>query len=69
MGDDILRQSKSPDIRNSLAAMRRAARRAREIGRISGTGIVMQESGRIVRVLPEQLEVLDLDKDENKHNA
>jgi hypothetical protein len=55
MDDDVLGRSKSDDIRNSLAAMRRAARRAREVGKATGTGVVIQKNGRMVSVPPEEL--------------
>ncbi len=66
MNSEALERSNSMDIRNSFAAMKRAARRAREIGRISGTGIVIQKNGRIVRIPPEQLEFQTDDGDESE---
>ena len=45
--------SKDPDILGSFAALRRAARRAREIGRRTGTPVYVLKNGRIVDILAE----------------
>lgn len=55
MSEDILESSKSDDIRKSLAAMKRAARRAREIGKACGTGIVVQRDGHMVNIPADEI--------------
>ena len=46
--------SKDPDILASGKALRRAARRAREIGRATGTPVWVLKNGRIVNVLENE---------------
>jgi hypothetical protein len=43
-----LLQSRDPDILASEAALRRAARRARDLGRRTGTPVYVLKAGRIV---------------------
>jgi len=50
-----LSKAKNPDIRNSLAAIRRAAEMARQIALQTNTAFVMVRNGRTVRVPAEQL--------------
>ena len=50
-----LSKAKNPDIRNSLAAMRRAAEMARQIALQTNTAFVMVKDGRTVRIPAEQL--------------
>jgi len=50
-----LSKAKNPDIRNSLAAMRRAAEMARQIALQTNTAFVMVRDGRTVRIPAEQL--------------
>ena len=57
MADDILERSASEDIRKSLTAMTLAARRAREIGKATGTGIVIQRDGRMMEDSAEEIEL------------
>jgi hypothetical protein len=57
MGEDILERSKSADIRNSMAAMKRAAKRARVIGKATATGIVVQRDGCLVQLPAEDIEI------------
>ena len=45
--------SKDPDILAATAALRRAARRAREIGRKTGTPVYVLKNGRIVDLTKE----------------
>ena len=47
-----LLQSRDPDILASEAALRRAARRARAIGRRTGTPVYVLKAGRIVDLTP-----------------
>jgi len=46
-------QSKDPDILAADVALRRAARRAREIGRKTGTPVYVLKNGRIVDLTKE----------------
>jgi len=48
-----VRGSKDPDILAADAALRRAARRAREIGRKTGTPVYALKNGRIVDLTKE----------------
>jgi hypothetical protein len=57
MSINSLHRSKKKDIENSVAAMRRAALRAWEIGRTSGTGIVVMENGKNVRISAEDIDL------------
>lgn len=46
-----------PDLRSSLIAMQRAARRAREIARQTNTCLILAESdGSVIRISPTELE-------------
>ncbi len=49
-----VRGSKDPDILASEKALRRAARRAREIGRRTGTPVYVLKNGRIIDILAER---------------
>lgn len=44
------------DIRLSGVALRRAALRAREIARQTGTALIVVENGQIVRLSPDELD-------------
>jgi hypothetical protein len=46
-------QSRDPDILAADAALRRAARRAREFGRKTGTPVYVLKNGRIVNLTPQ----------------
>jgi imidazolonepropionase-like amidohydrolase len=48
-------EAKDPDLRNSLAAMQRAAQMARKIAIQTNTGIVVVSDGKIVRITAEEL--------------
>ncbi|MDS4031979.1 MAG: hypothetical protein RKO66_18195 [Candidatus Contendobacter sp.] len=52
--DDIA-NAQDPDMRASLAAMRRAARLARQAAMQTDTGIVIVQNGVVVRVSAEEL--------------
>lgn len=51
--------SDDADLRLSLPAMQRAARRAREIARQTGTCVVVGELGQVKRIPPEELDQID----------
>lgn len=51
-----LSMSDDADLRLSLPAMQRAARRAREIARQTGTCVVVGELGLVRRIPPEELD-------------
>ena len=55
MNGDQLALAKNPDLVNSLVAMRRAARMARELAVRTGTDIVVRRDGKKVRVTAEEL--------------
>ena len=42
------------DLRGSLQAMRRAAQRARELARQTGTDLIVVRAGKLVRVKPQE---------------
>jgi len=46
-------EARDPDLRGSLPALRRAALRAREIARKSGTAVVVWRNNRIEYLQPE----------------
>jgi hypothetical protein len=50
-----LSKAKNPDLRASLAAMRRAAEMAHQIAMQINTALVMVKDGKIVRIPSEQL--------------
>ncbi|OGT89528.1 MAG: hypothetical protein A2286_02270 [Gammaproteobacteria bacterium RIFOXYA12_FULL_61_12] len=52
--DDIA-NAQDPDLRASLAAMRRAARLARQTAIQTDTGIVIVDKGQMVRISAEEL--------------
>ena len=45
-------QHADEDLKGALAALRRAAQRAREIARQTGTAIVVMRDGKLVREIP-----------------
>jgi hypothetical protein len=49
----VAQGSRDPDILAADAALRRAARRARELGRKTGTPVYVLRSGRIVNLTKE----------------
>lgn len=55
---DTLDEALNPDLRNSLAALQRAARMAREIAVRTGTDIIVSRDGQMVRVTSEELREL-----------
>ncbi len=48
-------EAKSPDLRNALAAMRRAAEMARQTAIQTNTGIIMVKDGKIVHISAQEL--------------
>lgn len=48
-----LDEARDPDLRGSLAALRRAARRAREIAAQTGTAVVVSRNGVIEHIRPQ----------------
>ncbi len=54
-----LELSDDPDLRLSFPAMRRAARRAREIARQTNTCIVVGEQGQVLRIPPDELDRIE----------
>lgn len=50
-----LSKAKNPDLRGSLAAMRRAAELARQIAIQTDTGIVIEQDGKLIHITAEQL--------------
>lgn len=55
MNDKDLSEAKDPDIRASLAALRRAAQLARKIAIQTETGIVVVSNGRMHRISADEL--------------
>jgi hypothetical protein len=55
MTQQELSQAKNPDLRASLAAMRRAAEMARKIAVQTNTALVVVKDGKVVRIPAEQL--------------
>ena len=52
-------QARNPDLRASMAAMRRAAQLARQIAIQTNTGIVMVRDGQCVRISAQELRDAD----------
>jgi hypothetical protein len=55
MTQQELSKAKNPDLRASLAAMRRAAQEARRIAIQTNTGIILARDGKPVHISAEQL--------------
>lgn len=55
MSDKDISQAKNPDMRGSLAAIRRAAQMAREIAIQTNTGIVICRDGKLVHISAAEL--------------
>jgi len=53
MNPKPIEQAKDPVVRASLAAMERAARRAREVAARTGTRLVLVRDGKLVLVEPD----------------
>jgi hypothetical protein len=52
MNQKPIQDASDPDLRTSIAALRRAAQRARELAARTGTSIVVSEAGVIRNVTP-----------------
>ncbi len=46
--------SAGADLRGSLPALQRAARRARQVAQQTGTDLIVQRGGQVVRIKPQQ---------------
>lgn len=66
MNSRPLAQSKDPDLRASHTALLRAAARARELARQTGTRLIISYGGSLRRVAPEKLGVADSSADGGK---
>lgn len=55
MNQKPITEAEDKDIAGSFEALRRAARRAREIAAQTGTAIIVQRDGRIERITPSPL--------------
>lgn len=66
MNSKPLSQSKDPDLRASHVALLRAAKRARELARQTGTRLIISYGGNVRRVAPDQLGVADSGMDAGK---
>ena len=47
----------NPDFAGATAALERAALRARELARATGTDLIVQRDGKLVRVPPQDIEL------------
>lgn len=57
MSNKPLAQSSDPDLRNSQTALLRAARKARELARQTGTQLIITYGGSVRHIAPGQLGV------------
>ena len=55
MNSKPISEANDPDLRNIDAALKRAAERAREIARQSGTKLVVNRGGKTILIDPEDL--------------
>lgn len=55
MSGKLISEANDPDLRNIDAAIRRAAERAREIAKNSGTQLVVNRGGKTVLIDPKDL--------------
>lgn len=55
MNPKDISQAKNPDLRNSLAALRRAGELARETAILSGTSLIVRKNGQRVRIPAQTL--------------
>ena len=67
MSKRSIEEARDPDLRGSLPALRRAALRAREIARKSGTAVVIWRNNRIEYLNPES-NPADTDLGEDEEN-
>ena len=52
MNEKPISEAKDPDIRDSFAALKRAALNAREVARKTGTALVVNRNGKTVKIDP-----------------
>lgn len=70
MKQDQVSQAKDKDLTASLAALKRAARHARELAMNTGTAIVVQRGQGAVRITAKELRKAEARLDaENQHKA
>jgi hypothetical protein len=55
MNPKPISEARDEDARNAMAAMLRAAQRAREIAAQTGTGIIIVRDGKLIREMPGDL--------------
>ena len=55
MNDKLISEANDPDLRNIEVALKRAAERAREIAKKSGTKLVVNRGGKTILIDPEDL--------------
>ena len=55
MNDKLISDANDPDLRNIDAALKRAAERAREIAKESGTQLVVNRGGKTILIDPKDL--------------
>lgn len=58
MNGKPISQAKDPDLRNADIAIKRAAKRAREIAKQSGTQLVINRNGKTILISPEDFDDL-----------
>ncbi len=58
MNKKPIEQARDPDLRSSLAALQRAAMRAREIAQKTGTTIVISNNGVIEYLQPQSMQAI-----------
>lgn len=56
MNKQPIEQAQDADLRLSVAAMQRAARRARELARRTGTYLVVSQNGKVIYLHPDQID-------------
>ena len=56
MNKQPIEQAQDADLRLSVAAMQRAARRARELARMTGTYLVVSQDGEVIYLQPDQMD-------------
>ncbi len=55
MNDRPISEAKDPDIRDSFAALKRAALKARYVARKTGTSLVVHRNGKTVKIDPSDI--------------
>lgn len=57
-------EAKDPDLRNVEAALKRAAIRAREIAKSTGTKLVVNRGGKTILIEPDDIDMPDIETPE-----